>query len=312
MIILTIWKKVILFYDSLSLEVISGGTHGSQGPVKVLRILFPRFLLKGRSSWQLLPGDTTESRWGATGVWRPALPGNPRAPRGQRPRPGRRRAPAGGAGIPAPGAQLGRSRSGLEAPLPFWSLPPSPPRPSAPFTPRTRSVALAPGPLRARPWLLAPRWSGARPAGGLGRRPEPAWGWAAVGWVGGGARGGARPGPRSPALRARSRRWSRLQRARSACTQRAGGCGLRAPRPTRSRALGPDYKSGEGTSCQSAGRKTPSAVPVTVLGDSPGSPALSFVGPWRMSAAGHSRNFPVVPVCGILNVVCSKTAEPSL
>lgn len=55
-------KKVILFYDSLSLEVISGGTHGSQGPVKVLQILCPRFLLKGRNNWQLLPGDRTERR----------------------------------------------------------------------------------------------------------------------------------------------------------------------------------------------------------------------------------------------------------
>lgn len=171
MIILIIWKKVILFYDSLSLEVISGGTHGSQGPVKVLQILFPRFLLKGRNNWQLLPGDMTECRCGATRVWRPALPGKPRAPEGRSPAPGRRRAPAGGAGIPAPGAQLGRSHSGLSSLCLPWAFPPL----LGPAASRS-----APGLSARTPGSSLPGGAAPRPAGGLGRSPEPAWGWGAV------------------------------------------------------------------------------------------------------------------------------------
>lgn len=147
------WKKAILFNESLSLEVISGGSHEGKGAVKVSKFLFPLSFLKWRNNKHYFHGDVTKSKQGANlqidrgparlpGPWDPHLtthhPGLPPP----RPPPG----------LLAKRAHLGPRRAQVVS-TPGPSLPPSSPRPKGPLAEEPEALTLWP-----RPWGLAGFW----------------------------------------------------------------------------------------------------------------------------------------------------------
>lgn len=175
------WKKAILFNESLSLEVISGGSHGNKGPVKVSKFLFPLSFLKRRNNWHYFHGDATKSRQGARlqadrgpaclpGPWDPrrALAGRGSAWRGE------------------PTWVLVGSPPRSSTPV--RRLPPSSPRPSAPFAEEPEALtrpraSRASGSAAAR----APTCTRTAGAGGCTGRGGRARDWARGGPCGRGA-----------------------------------------------------------------------------------------------------------------------------